>query len=247
LCAIGLIAGLGIGHKVRVQHVTSRVRERLEERTAERVRLARDLHDTLLQGVQGLMLRFHFAAEQIPEREPARAMMEAALKAADRVIEEGRDHVRGLRSEGLNERDLPNALAQVGADLNWNQSVRFSVSVEGANLTLHPIVEDELYFIGREAIANAFRHANASQIQVEINADRKTICIRCRDNGMGMSPDILRGGGKDGHWGIRGMRERAERIGAKLDCWSTTGRGTEVVVTVSAKAVFASQRAHKTA
>jgi len=125
MCAVAAVVALAIGHRLRIQYVTSRIRHRLEERAAERVRIARDLHDTLLQGLQGLMLRFHFAAEQIPEREPARPTLEQALEIADRVVAEGRDRVRTLRSE-LSGRDLSKALAEVGSEMNWEERVQFS-------------------------------------------------------------------------------------------------------------------------
>jgi len=233
ICALALVAMLSISHKIRLQQVTARVRDRLEERAAERVRIARDLHDTLLQGLQGLMLRFHFAAQRIPEEIPARAMMEDALNVADRVVEESRDRVKSLRC-ALTGRGLAKALAEAGDEMNWQRSVQFSVVTEGSHAPLDPSLEGELYFIGREAIANAFRHAGASQIAVEMSSDGRNVRLSCRDDGCGIDPSLLKGTGKDGHWGLLGMRERAERLGAKFECWTAPGEGTEVTVTVSA-------------
>jgi signal transduction histidine kinase/ligand-binding sensor domain-containing protein len=233
VCAVAVIAVLAFTHRLRMQYVTFRIRDRLEERAAERVRIARDLHDTLLQGLQGLMLRFHFAAQQIPEHEPARATMEQALEVADRVVEEGRDRVRTLRSE-LSGRDLSNALAEVGDELNWEQRVQFSVTAEGFYDIVSPAVVSELYFIGRESIANAFRHAHASQIRVEISSDGQKIQLRCHDDGRGMDPELEKKGCQNRHWGFVGMRERAQKIGARFECWSGPGRGTEITVTVPA-------------
>jgi signal transduction histidine kinase len=229
---IGFIAALATGHEVRVQQITQRVRDRLEQRAAERVQIARDLHDTLLQGIHGLMLRFHFIAEQIPESTPARSLMEEALNTADKVIDEGRNRVRSLRSDRLSEADLASHLAEVGTELNWNRSVQFTVATEGARADLHPIVEDELFMIGREALTNAFRHARASRIEVEINSDGRAIRLRCRDNGRGIGSNILKAAESNNHWGYLGMRERAEKIGATLDCRSAPGQGTEITVTV---------------
>lgn len=231
LCAAMLAALFAAGHQLRVRYVTAMIQERLEERASERVRIARDLHDTLLQGVQGMTLRFHVAAEQIPEGHPARRMVEDALAVADRVIDEGRMRVRGLRSEGLNESNLTTALAQLGSELNTGRRVRFSVSVEGTASVLPPVIGDELYFIGREAITNAFRHSGAAEIEVEVLFHKKAVGLRCRDNGQGMDAGVLRQG-KDGHWGMLGMRERAEKLGGKLECWSSPGQGTEVNVTI---------------
>lgn len=239
VCLLSLIASLVIGHKLRVRYVAARIRERLEERTSERIRIARELHDTLLQGVQGLMLRFHFAAETIPRGSKARNMMDDALNAADRVIEEGRERVRGLRFEDAKDRNLAKALAQLGANLNQDDSVRFSVITEGDTSMLHPVVEEEMYFIGREAIVNAFLHSHATEVSVEINSDNKTVRIRCCDNGCGFDPATLKNGSKDGHWGLVGMKERAGKIGATLECLSAPGKGTEIRLTVAALHRFA--------
>ena len=233
MCAVAVLAALAVGHRLQIQYVTARMRDRLEERAAERVRIARDLHDTLLQGLQGLMLRFHFAAEQIPDNQPARLMMREALEVADRVVEEGRDSVRTLRAE-LSGRDLSRALAEAGAELNWEQRVQFSVTAEGSYGIVRSEVASELYFIGREAIANAFRHSSASRIQVELTSDGKAIMLRCRDDGKGIDPASLNNVAGNRHWGFVGMRERSQKIGAHFECWSAPGDGTEIIVTVSA-------------
>jgi signal transduction histidine kinase/ligand-binding sensor domain-containing protein len=231
VCVAALLTALGIGHQLRMQHVTARIQEQLEVRTAERVKIARDLHDTLLQGIHGLMLRFHFAAQQIPASLPAREMIDDALNAADRVMDEGRERVRTLRYDALSRGELAAELAKAGEEMNWDGKVRFHVSVEGSSVSLHPVVEDELYLIGREAVANAFKHAQASQIEVEINSDGSTIRLRCRDNGCGIDLKDLQRSGHNGHWGYFGMQERAEKIGATLECWSAPGQGTEITVT----------------
>jgi signal transduction histidine kinase len=230
--AIALITVLGIGHEFRVQQITQQVRDRLKQRAAERAQISRDLHDTLLQGIHGLMLRFHFVAQQIPEGAPERRVMEEALTTADKVIEEGRDRVRSLRAEALSKEDLANRLAQVGTALNWDHSVQFSVATEGSSPALHPIVEDELFMIGREAVTNSFRHAGASRIDVEINSDGDAIRLRCVDNGQGIGAEILSTPEANNHFGHLGMRERAEKIGATLKCRSAPGQGTEITVTV---------------
>lgn len=232
ISAAVLLVVLALGHRLRMQYVTSRMRDRLEERAAERVRIARDLHDTLLQGLQGLMLRFHFATEQIPEEEPSRLLMKQTLEVADRIVAEGRDSVRTLRAE-LSGRELSIALAEAGAELNWEQRVDFSVITEGSSEIVGSKVASELYFIGREAIANAFRHSRASQIQVELISDNKEIRLRCRDDGRGIDPEFLKNEIGKHHWGFVGMRERSQKIGARFECWSAPGHGTEITVTVS--------------
>jgi signal transduction histidine kinase len=231
-CVVAVVAALAISHRLRVQQLTARMRDRLEERAEEQIRTARILHDTLLQGLQGLVLRFHFAAEQILKHEPARAVMEEALKAADRLVEEGRDRGRSMRSE-LSGRNLAEGLAEFGTDLNWEQSIQFSVIAEGSYNAVSSMIEAELYFIGREAIDNAFRHANASHIQVEIISDGKMVQLRCDDDGLGIDPETVNLS-LNSHWGFARMREHAGKIGARFECWSAPGRGTGVSLTVAA-------------
>jgi signal transduction histidine kinase/ligand-binding sensor domain-containing protein len=230
VCLMLILAALLLLHELRVQQLTAKVQERLDARLTERARIARDLHDTLLQGVQGLIIRFHCAAEQIPRNDPARVLMDEALDSADTIMEEGRDSVRDLRADQLSIEELATELTRVGTSLNRRNDVHFGVSTEGSPATVHQIVGKELCMIGREAITNAFRHAGASRITVEINSDGSAVRLRCHDNGSGIHPDVLQGG-KDGHWGLIGMRERAKNIGGVFECWSVPARGTEISVT----------------
>jgi signal transduction histidine kinase len=214
------------------------MRRRLEERAQERIRIARDLHDTLLQGIQGLILCFHSDIEEVPEDQPARGMLEKTLNRAEDVIAEGRERVRSLRSEESTASDLPTALAQVSALVPSNGAASIDFLVEGEPRSLRTIVYDEIYSIGREAISNALRHANATRIEVEINYGPTHLRLRCRDNGAGMSKQQLEAGSPAGHWGMTGMKERASRVGAKFDIWSTPGAGTEVEVNIPAAAAY---------
>jgi signal transduction histidine kinase/ligand-binding sensor domain-containing protein len=234
VCVTLVLAVLLFAHELRVQHLTAKVQERLDARLTERARIARDLHDTLLQGIQGLILRFHCAAEQIPVDDPARSLMDEALESADTIMEEGRDSVRGLRADHLSIDELAMELTRVGTSFNGRNEVDFGVSTEGSPATLHQVVGNELCMIGREAITNAFRHAGASQIVVEINSDGKNVRLRCHDNGSGIAPEVIQGG-KGGHWGLIGMRERAKNIGAVFECWSAPAQGTEILVTARAQ------------
>ena len=214
-------------YHLRLQQVAAEVRARTEERIGERERIARELHDTLLQSIQGLILRFHAAAERIPPSEPARQMVENALDRADEVLVKGRDQVKTLRLTSEPMKPLREAFTDVFKDLSHTDEIEFSVVVEGAVRPLNPLIGDEAYWIGREAIVNALNHAAANRIEVEIAYDVALLRLRFRDDGCGIDPMILESGGKPGHWGMRGMRERAKNIGARLKTWSSPGAGTE--------------------
>jgi signal transduction histidine kinase len=223
---------------LRVRYLVGQVRGRLEERMSERERIARELHDTLLQGFQGLILRFHAITLQMPASGGTRKILETALERADEVLAEGRDRVNDLRVTPDPSIDLSQALAQVARELSQEHSVDFNVAVEGEREPLHPIVRDEAFRVGREALINAFRHAQAKRIEIEVAYSRHEIRLRLRDDGSGIDKDILEAEGKRGHWGIRGMRERAQKIGAQLTIWSRPGAGTEVELRVPASVAY---------
>jgi signal transduction histidine kinase len=222
---------------LRVRQVTARVRGRLEERMAERERIARELHDTLLQGIQGLVLRFQVAAERIPKGEPAREMLDRALERADQVIDEGRARVKALRSPAGGVPRLPQAVARIVEQLAPADASPFRITVEGAVRELDPTVRDEVQMLAREALTNAYRHANASKIEAEITYADHGLTVRIRDDGRGIDGAVLRHG-RPGHFGVLGMRERAKKIGARFGIWSKPGAGTEVEIRVPAAIAY---------
>jgi signal transduction histidine kinase/ligand-binding sensor domain-containing protein len=226
---------------LRLRYLSARIRERSEERANERVQIARDLHDTLLQGIQGLMLRFHFAAEKVPEGAEVRDMLNVALSTADRILQEGRERVKHLRDSNLSDVDLMDSLEMVGKELNWTNDTVLSVRIEGAARTLQPVVKEELFCIGREALTNAFRHAQASRIEISIDYGRRELRLCCSDDGCGMEPEVL-AQGLSGHWGLLGMRERARKIGANLEACSVQGEGTEVAVALTARRAYSGRQ-----
>lgn len=228
LCATGAILLTWLGYRVRVRHVAKTLRTRLEVQHRERERIARELHDTLLQSVQGLMLRFQAASSTLPADEPARKTLELALDQADQVIVEGRDRVIDLRVPRHRAGGLQSALAAMAGELSAVHGVVFQAIAQGNIPSLPATVEDELFRIAQEALANAFRHANASRIELETISDREGLRLRVRDDGIGMPSGVTTRTGRAGHWGVIGMRERAERIGARLQIWSGVGSGTEV-------------------
>jgi len=224
-------------YQLRLRQAAARLSARLEERLAERERIARDLHDTLLQGFQGLILRFHDAMMEIPEREPARHLMETALDRADEVMAEGRDRVVSLHPSFDKYCDLAQSLARAGVEIANGSQVKVSVTTEGQVQTLDPVALDEIYCIGREAMVNAFRHAQGQRIEVEVDYASWELRLRIRDDGRGIDPKILEAG-RPGHIGLASMRERAERVGGKLDIISGPGAGTEIELTVPAAKTY---------
>jgi signal transduction histidine kinase len=238
LCIVLGMAFFAMFFRLRLQYATAQMRRRLEERAQERVRIARDLHDTLLQGIQGLVLCFSSDIEDVPEDQPVRVRLQKTLERAEEVIAEGRERVRTLRSEESTANDLPEVLAQVSSLVRSDTAAPIEFLVEGKPRPLRTVVYDEVYCIGREAISNALRHAAATRIDVEINYAPTHLRLRCRDNGKGMSKEQLDAGSPAGHWGVTGMKERAGRIGARFEIWSTPGGGTEVDVIVPAATAY---------
>jgi len=238
---LALLAGL---YRLRVRQLAGQFNLRLEERVNERTRIARDLHDTLLQSFQGLMLKFRVLAFLLPDRPAeARKMLEEVIEQARAAITEGRDAVHGLRSSMVATNDLAQAISTLGEQLNagqaGQQSPDFRVHVEGAPREIVPLLRDDVYRIAVEALRNAFRHAHPRQIEVEIRYDQRQFRLRVRDDGKGIDPMVLAGDGQSGHYGLPGMHERAKLIGGKLEVWSELDSGTEIELTIPASVAYA--------
>lgn len=238
VCLGAFVVLLLVLYQFRVRQVAAAIRARMEERLGERERIARELHDTFLQSVQGLILRFHAVTKQIPVHEPARETMEKALDRADSVLSEGRDRVRNLRYNAAATSSLPSTIRSVAEEHAQGTKTEFRVLLEGTERQLHPMVLEEANSIACEATINAFRHAEALHIEVEIIYDSKQLRLRIRDDGRGIAPAILETGGRAGHWGLQGMRERARKIGAQLDFWSRPGSGTEVELRIPSATAY---------
>ena len=213
---------------------------RLEERIAERTRIARELHDNLLQGVISVSMQLHIAIDRLPEDSPAKPLFDRVLRLAGQVIDEGRNTVRGIRSLDRNSEELEGAFCRVPQSLDLKDRADFRVVVEGQPQLLHPVIHDEVYSIGREAIVNAFRHSGAGNIEVELEYSARYLRVIVRDDGCGIKPHVQESG-REGHWGLSGMRERSQRIGAKFKVFSRDGAGTEVELRVPGKIAFANQ------
>ena len=212
----------------------------LEARLAERRSIARDLHDTVLQSVQGLILKFHALAMRMPDRDPVRQEIEQTLDYADDVLEEGRDRVRSLRSATVSAGELPAAFQRVVEKFSPDRTATLKTIVGGSVRELHPIIREESYSIGREAIINALQHSQCRNLEVEIIYDSREFRLRICDDGRGIDPVIIEDGGRAGHWGLQGMRERAQKIGGQLELWSRPGCGTEVDVTIPGVTAYVS-------
>jgi ligand-binding sensor domain-containing protein/signal transduction histidine kinase len=234
---------LWLGHELRVRQLARQFNMRLDERVGERTRIARDLHDTLLQGFHGLLLRLQTASYLLSER-PAdgKATLDSAIQQAAKAITEGRHAVQGLRASTVERNDLATAIRTLGDEFATDPKSStpfFTVGVEGEPRDLHPIIRDEIYKIAAEALRNAFRHAQAGRVEVEIRYGRDEFRLRVRDDGKGIDKTVLAAHGVEGHYGLRGMQERATLTGGELAVWSEVDAGTEVELRVPARIAYA--------
>ena len=232
-CVAAFLAMIWAAYQLRVRQLAFQFNMRLEERVSERTRIARDLHDTLLQSFQALLPLFQAAIYKLPEgAADARKTLEVAVNRASNAITEGRDAVQGLRMSTVEKNDLAVAIRTVGEELasaeSTQSSPNFTVVVEGTSRNLHPILRDEAYRLAVEALRNAFRHAAAQTLEVEIRYDENYFRLRIRDDGKGIGEEVLRGDGRKGHYGLYGMKERAKLVGGKLTIWSEVDSGTEI-------------------
>jgi signal transduction histidine kinase len=228
-------------YRVRVLQVARQLNIRFEERLDERTRIAQELHDTLLQGFLSASMQLHVAADRLPTDSPAKSSLTKVLDLMGRVIEEGRNAVRGLRSSSTASHDLKRAFSGISDELGVDGPIDYRVIVEGRDRPLKPIIRDEVYRIGREAVVNAFRHSEAGSIEIVLEYASSGLRVIVRDNGQGIDAQVLRSG-SDGHWGLAGMRERAGRIGARFRMWSRPGAGTEMELWVPARAAFTREK-----
>jgi signal transduction histidine kinase len=238
-------------HQLRVHQLADEFNMRLEERVSERTRIARDLHDTLLQSFHGTLLRFQIAYDLLPTR-PAEAKQNlgSAIDQAGEAITEGRDAVQGLRSSTVETNDLAPAISTLGAELaadsTNHHSAVFHVAVEGTSRNLHPILRDEVYRIAGEALRNAFLHSRAQRIEVGIRYDERQLRLRVWDDGVGIDRKfLLSQEGRPGHFGLHGMRERAKLVGGKLTVWSELDAGTELELSIPASIAYAESPARR--
>jgi len=206
-------------------------------RLDERTRIAQELHDTLLQTFLSASMQLGVAVEAVPEESPVKPRLDRVLQIMSRGIEEGRTTIRGLRSTDPVAMDLVTALSGVEQELSSRPDIDFRVNIEGRLRPLNPLIQQEIYWIGREALLNAFSHSGAKRVEVELEYADQSLQMRVRDNGTGIDQQVLRNG-REGHWGLAGMHERAARIGGLLKISSSPGIGTAVLLTIPSGSAF---------
>jgi signal transduction histidine kinase len=239
----GIISWLFI--RFRIRTALQELQGRLAERLDERERIARELHDTLLQGLFGLTLSLQFSVNQLADGDPLRDEITKALDRSDSMMRDGRERIMNLRARHSKSLCLPQALDVFGQHLQSFSSVQFHVSVDGSQRSLNPFVQEEITFICKEALSNAFRHSNASAILVGVAYHQGMLDIRIQDNGIGMEKTLLLAGGRENHWGLASMRERAKKMRGELTLQNTSEGGTEVYLRVPASIAYRSdERAH---
>jgi signal transduction histidine kinase len=218
-----------------------------EERRLERIRIAGELHDTLLQGFLGASLVVGGTLQQMAEDSPARASLDRAAQLMKRAIEEGRAVLQGLRSSAVAPEGVaPGSLEQEFSDLLREvapaSGAQTRILVTGQPRALKPEIQRQIYLIGREALVNALRHSKATRIEAEVAYLRSHLRVVVRDNGCGIDAQIVQSG-RASHWGLLGMRDRARGIGAEVRIFSRRGAGTEVEITLCSGIAAADDRA----
>jgi signal transduction histidine kinase len=224
-------------YRLRIHQLTKRLNVGFQERLAERTRIAQELHDTLLQGVLSASLQLDVAEDQLPEDSPTKPLLKRVLQLMSTVTEEGRNTLRGLRTTESGSQNLETAFSRLRQEFPLDDKTDFRVIVNSVTRPLRPLIRDEVYRIGREALLNAFMHAQANRIEVEVEYASSHLKVLVRDDGRGIDPQVLHSG-REGHWGLVGIRERSERIGASLRLRSRIGGGTEIDLTVPGTIAF---------
>jgi len=237
-CVALVLALAWTAYQLRVRQLQREFNTAVETRVSERTRIARELHDTLLQSLQALLFQYQAARNLFAAgSERGMQVLDVSLDRTEQAIAESRDAIRDIRSDTVAQNALPELLTRAGGELAQSQADRdvptFGLTVEGERRTLTPVIREETYRIALELLRNAFRHAKAHRIETEIRYDADMLRLRIRDDGKGIDLKVLQVDGS-GHWGLRGVRERAQRIGAKLDIWSEAGAGAEFQLTVPA-------------
>ncbi|MGO4502765.1 MULTISPECIES: sensor histidine kinase [unclassified Dyella] len=242
-CAVVLGSLVAVFFLWRTRLAADRVRLQLMERMNERERIAREIHDTLLQGVQGLLLRLQaLMSRPVPDQEQA-DVLNAAIEQARQMVIEGRDKIIALRGDEPQHNEPVQSILAVGEDLaSLYPGVRFRLSAEGEPRALLPSARDEIIDIVREAIRNAFVHAEARQVEVHVDHQPRWLRVRVADDGSGLDEATVRAAVDAGHWGIVGMRERAERLGAKLSLRQRDPHGTQWLLSVPCRAAYRATR-----
>jgi signal transduction histidine kinase len=233
---VAVLAGFGL-HRYRLQKLARELDARSVERLTERTRIAQELYDTLLQGFLSASMQLHLAVDELPEGSPDRARLDQALAVMGRATDEGRRVLHGLRCGSSDAEPLERMLARLPGDLASEGVGDYTVTLVGESRRLHPIIRDEVYRVGREAVVNAFRHARARAVAVEVEYSPRGLRLGVRDDGCGIDAGVL-ASAREGDGGLPGMRKRAAGIGARLRIRSGAGKGTLVELSVPGNMAF---------
>jgi signal transduction histidine kinase len=237
--ATALVLILAAGYRLRLRQITAQMHARLDERVWERTRLAQELHDTLLQTIQASKMVACDALECPSDAARMHHALERLSLWLEQAVQEGRAALSALRTSTTARNDLAEALRDAADDCGLSPAMTLALKVEGNSRDVHSIIRDDVYRIGYEAIRNACTHSGASRLDVELSYLRDLV-LRVRDNGRGIDPKVL-AKGKHGHFGIKGIRERAERVGARLNLQSSSS-GTEIELIVPSRLAFRQRR-----
>jgi signal transduction histidine kinase len=224
-------------YRLRVRYVLHQLTIRMDERLSERTRIAQELHDTVLQGLSSASLQLEVADRQIGSDSGAKPLIQRVSQMLRQLMDEGRHTVQGLRRRHPEEENLQRALIQISKDLAGEGKVKHQMVVEGTPRPLQSLARDEIYRIGAEALANAFRHSHGSAVETVLEYGRDHVRLLVRDDGQGIGDEVLNAG-REGHFGLSGMRERAAKIGARLRVRTAAGAGTEIDLIVPALTAF---------
>ena len=243
-CVTAFLVALWALYRARLKRMAAQFNIRLEERVNERTRIARELHDTLLQSFQAVLLKFAAFSFRLADHPEVQKQLDTIVAQAREAVTEGRDAVQGLRASTIVANEMAQAIRAFGEELTAapapesHQSARFDVVVEGSSRDLVPLVRDEVYRIACEAVRNAYRHGQSERIEAAIVYGDRHFRLRIADNGIGIDPGILSAGRRPGHHGLPGMKERAHLAGGELIIRSKPGSGTEIELKIPASIAY---------
>lgn len=244
LCALLFIAMAWWVVRTRVRYVARKVALQMETRNNERMRIAQDLHDTLLQGLLSASFQLSLVQDQLPPKAKVAPLLEHVANLLRQLVQEGRNAVRGLRIWNFDSDDLERAIGMIPGDLQIESTAQFRVAIEGEPRPLLPAARTEIYLIVREAISNALRHAQATIIEVSLEYLADSFRLTVRDDGRGFVADGT-AGSRTNHFGLAVMSERAERLGGVLNVSSGIGVGTEILLSAPGQAIYRPEATRK--
>jgi signal transduction histidine kinase len=237
-CLGALLVLIWLVFLFRMEQVKVLLRQRMAARHAERERIARDLHDTLLQGIQALLFRLQIWAGDPRIARERREEIAAVVLQARAIVVEGRDRLVALRATDPECQDLVESLTEVANTESTGKQARFEISSSGRQRPLLAEACRQLADIAREAIRNTHQHARASLVAMSVDYRTTSLRLQIVDDGCGIDPAVLRAGNLRGHFGLLGMRERAAQLGARFRVERNGINGTRITVVAPAGVVF---------